>query len=271
MATELAEKPVAEAEVSALEVVRHVPAVRIYGHSSILYWWPVWLSGLIMAAITYLDGSRAAIVPNGSAYDAARKAIVLPAEAENSRTAGSSLGARSAQSKYPGLVFTAILLAVIFITNTPLRGLWSMIAVLVIALASVTFAWLGAWPDILAVLDQLTIHINLGFYLFFSSVLFLLWAAVVFVFDRTRYWTFRPGQLTHDSVFGSGQKSYDTSGMLFEKVRNDPFRHWILGLGSGDLLIKTFGAQQEKIQISNVLFMNGILGRVQELVAESPD
>ena len=30
--------------------------------------------------------------------------------------------------------------------------------------------------------------------------------------------------------------------MVFEKIRQDLFRHWILGLGSGDLRINTMGA-----------------------------
>jgi hypothetical protein len=78
-----------------------------------------------------------------------------------------------------------------------------------------------------------------------SSLPFLFWLAVVFAFDRMHYWKFPPGRLTYESSFGGGQKSYDTSGMLFEKLRDDPFRHWLLGMGSGDLVIATAGAQRE--------------------------
>ena len=184
---------------------------------------------------------------------------------------GAEIGDRSAISKNLGVVFTVILLSVVFITNTPMRGLWSAIAVLLIVVLTVTFAWIGAWPQVLEAFGQISIHMNMGFYVFFSTLLLVLWAAVVFVFDRMRYWRFQSGQLTHEFVFGGGQESYDTSGMLLKKLRDDPFRHWLLGMGSGDLVINTSGAQREQLQIPNVLFLNRILNRLQKLVAERPE
>jgi len=264
-----AEKP---AEKVILHVTpEHVPEIRIYSHSTIFYWWPVWVTGFVMAAITLSEGSRAAVVPTGSVYDDARHAIVLPAGTAHAGAGGSEIGERSAESKNLGVVFSIILLLVVFITNTPLRGLWSGIAVLLVAVMTVTFAWMGVWPQILAFFGRISIHMNMGFYIFFSSLLFLLWALVVFGFDRMHYWKFRPGQLTYESAFGGGQKSYDTSGMLFEKLRDDPFRHWLLGMGSGDLVINTSGAQCEHLQIPNVLFLNRILIRLQNMVSERPE
>src|SRR5436309_74864 len=46
-----------------------VPAdreVRVYSHSPMLYWWPVWATGFVMAFITYLDGHYLAIVPSAT-------------------------------------------------------------------------------------------------------------------------------------------------------------------------------------------------------------
>lgn len=226
---------------------------------------------LCHCSFAFLGGSRAAIVPAGSTYDAAQHSIVLPEGSVFSESSGTVIGERSTESKFYGLVFTAILLVVVFITNTPLRGLWSVIALLAIGLLSVTFAWLGAWPHIISLLGRLSVHMSMGFYMYISSLLFLLWAVVVLGVDRTRYWRFRSGQLTHKSVFGGGQKSYDTSGMLFEKLRDDPLRHWLLGMGSGDLVIKTSGAQREVIQIPNVLLLDGTLNRLQRLVSERPE
>ncbi|HEV3005280.1 MAG TPA: hypothetical protein VGX78_12510 [Pirellulales bacterium] len=264
---ELSAERSAASQVSSLRT----PEIRIYGHSSILYWWPVWLVGFVIAAMTFVEGSRAVIVPAGATYDDAGHAIVLPDTAALSGAAAAPIGEREAASKNQGVVFTTILLLVVFITNTPLRGLWSAIAVLVVLVATLTLAWLGMWSDVLAAFGRISIHMNLGFYVFFSGLLFLLWAAVVFVFDRMHYWKFRPGQLTYESWFGGGQKSYDTSGMLFEKLRDDPFRHWVLGLGSGDLRIKTSGAQAENILVLNVLRLNSTLRRLQQLVSERPE
>lgn len=267
------EPPIVESDTKPSAPVPTLPGgreLKIYSHSTIFYWWPVWLVGFIMAAITYAEGSRAAIVPRGSHFDRASHAIVLPAGLEQSGTEGSEIGELSAQSKNLGVVFSVTLLLVIFITNAPLRGLWSAIAVLLIAVMTVTFAWMGLWPEILSYFGKVSIHMNMGFYAVFSTLLFLLWALVVFGIDRMQYWKFRPGQLTHESLFGGGQKSYDTSGMLFEKLRDDPFRHWLLGMGSGDLVISTSGAQHEKIQISNVLRLDSILSRLQKMISERP-
>jgi hypothetical protein len=250
---------------------RHEPEIRIYAHSSIFYWWPVWLAGCVIAAITFFEGSRAVIVPAGSTYDATSHSIVLPDVAAIPAAGDSPIGEREAVSKKLGVVFTVILLLVVFITNTPLRGLWSAVAVLLVLVLSLTLAWLGEWNDVLAAFGRVSIHMNMGFYVFFSGLLLLLWAAVVFIFDRMHYWKFRPGQLTYESWFGGGQKSYDTSGMLFEKLRDDPFRHWVLGLGSGDLTIKTSGAQREQILVPNVLRLNPILIRLQAMVSERPE
>ncbi len=49
-----AEQP---AEMAASDVVpHHGSEVKIYSHSTIFYWWPVWVVGFVMAAITYSEG-----------------------------------------------------------------------------------------------------------------------------------------------------------------------------------------------------------------------
>jgi len=80
-----------------------------------------------------------------------------------------------------------------------------------------------------------------------------------------------PGQLTHDAVIGGAQKSYDTRGMVFEKHRQDLFRHWVLGLGSGDIQISTTGARKETIHIPNVLFVDAKVSEIQKMIAMQPD
>lgn len=268
------EKPVvltvaSKSELSAAAAAA-TPEIRIYGHSTLLYWWPVWVIGFAMAALTYAEGSHAALVPAGAEYDSARNVIVLPAGATLAAGGDSELGELTTRNKNPGVFFAVSLLLVVFITNTPLRGLWSAIVVLSVLLGTVTLAWMGLWGDVLHAFGRISIHLSMGFYLFFSGLLFLLWVAVVFGLDRTHYWRFRPGQLTRESVMGGGEKSYDTGGMSFEKLRDDPFRHYLLGLGSGDLVINTSGAQREQLRIPNVLFVGGILVRLQKLISERP-
>src|SRR5690242_5298006 len=37
--------------------------IVIISHSSLFYWWPVWLVGFIMAGLTWWNGYRLAVVP----------------------------------------------------------------------------------------------------------------------------------------------------------------------------------------------------------------
>src|SRR5207248_5127705 len=46
--------------------------LRIYSHSALFYWWPVWAVGFIMATFTYFDGYRMAVVPPDTEVQAKR-------------------------------------------------------------------------------------------------------------------------------------------------------------------------------------------------------
>jgi hypothetical protein len=116
----------------------------------------------------------------------------------------------------------------------------------------------------------LNVYVNLGFCVFFSTLMFVVWALATFGYDRTHYWRIRPGQLTVDYVFGHGAKSFNTEGMVVEKFRQDVFRHWILGFGSADLKIIASGVVKEELNIPNVLFADWKVARNQELIATRP-
>ena len=51
-----------------------------------------------------------------------------------------------------------------------------------------------------------------------------------------------------------------------EKQRGDIFRHRILGLGSGDLLVRTSGAQAHQFDLPNVLFINKKVQQIEEML-----
>jgi hypothetical protein len=59
--------------------------------------------------------------------------------------------------------------------------------------------------------------------------------------------------------------------MSVEKKRDDLFRHWILGLGSGDIHISTTGARQAEFFVRNVLFVSTKLQKIQRLASMKPD
>jgi hypothetical protein len=219
--------------------------MRIYSHSSLFYWWPVWVTGYIMAGITWM---------NGTAYNI-----------------GDSPHELFAANSNVGILFFLVLFLVILITNVTVRGLASGIVILAIILVTVIMAWMDWWTPVLDALGHLRIHLNLGAYFWFSTLIFVSWALATFIFDRLHYWQIKPGQVTEEFVFGAGSRSYDTRGMVLEKFQNDIFKHWLLGLGAGDLHIQTQGAAPAHIDIPNVLFIGARIAEFQRLIAVRPD
>jgi hypothetical protein len=233
--------------------------IVVYSHSMLFYWWPVWFAGFIMALVSYLSDQRLAIVPAGTV--AKRDALVapegktMPVDKASQELIQPHL--RIASGKNLGVLFFTVLLLVIFSTNVPLRGLWSVIAILVILFLSILFAvaHIGErtiWDIVLSNLTLLDIRVNMGGYLFVSLVLFVIWCIVFFFFDKQVYGVFTPGGFTVVQDIGGGVKNYPTFAMNVVKQRSDLFRHLILGFGSGDLMVQPHGAQA--IELPNVLF-----------------
>jgi hypothetical protein len=223
---------------------RTVPQVIVYSHSWLVYWWPVWVVGYIMAWLTWLHPVEARIDGTWDLF---------------------------APSRDLGVVYTVVLLLVILFTNTHIRGMTSVVTVVVIAFFALLFAYLGWWSAILRWFGNQYVHMSLGFYVFFSTGLFVIWALTVFVFDRLSFWRVRPGQITHEFVLGAVDKSYDTETVVLTKQQGDIFRNWVLGLGSGDLRLTTMGGTGVEITLKNVMFAGRKEARIQRLIATRPD
>lgn len=221
-----------------------LPSIRIYSHTTLFYWWPVWVAGYVMAIFSYLQGGVIEL-------DKVRHEWFHP-------------------SSSIGLIFVVILLFVIVFTNIKMRGIYSIAFMISVALIVVTIALMGWWGEILRIIPYISIHMNMGFYLVFSTALALIWAFVFFVTDRLVYWRVRPGQLTEERILGGGEESYDARGMLFEQKGDDFFRHRVLGLGAGDLKLITSGAKKETINIPNVLFAERKVEAIQKLIMVEP-
>jgi hypothetical protein len=217
--------------------------VFLVSHSNLLYWWPIWVMGYTMALLTYLGGDKV-MVGNAEVW-------MHP-------------------SKNLGVIFTITFFLVILITNVSVRGLASAVVILAAIALTLALAYFQLWDSVLEALGRLAIYMNLGFYLFFSTVVFAVWAFAFLIYDRLNFCRIRPGQLTHENIIGNAERSHDTRGMLFEKHQADLFRHWILGLGSGDLEITTTGAKSETFRINNVMFVNSKLDTIQRLIAAKP-
>ncbi|HBI44366.1 MAG TPA: hypothetical protein DDY78_16165 [Planctomycetales bacterium] len=273
--------------------------VTIISHSNLYYWWPVWVVGFVMAIITYFEGYVMAVLPAKDVAAAVDADVTIATHSQNDKGEKSSKDTHNDQvvvyapqtgdprhygqpindnkeaeapylrvspSKTLGVVFTFVLLMVIFITNVPLRGMWSVL-VIVVAVSLVVFFILLGWIEIiLHALYLLDVRINMAGYVTISLFLLIIWLVSLLVFDKQRYITFTPGQFKVCDEVGGGEQVYSTDGMTLQKQRSDFFRHVILGLGSGDLIVRTAGAQVHHIDLPNVLFIGAKVRQIEQLL-----
>ena len=216
----------------------------IVSHSSLFYWWPVWVVGYLMTLITYWYGEPLAF---------------------------GDTQVRLHPSNNVGVLFFLTMFLVILITNISVRGLASLVVILVLALSAVLLAYFRVWDDVFRWFGNLNVYLNQGAYFWFSTLMLITWLLSTFVFDQMTRWVITPGQVTRENFWGAGSESHDTENMTLEKRRDDLFRHWLLGLGSGDLRIHTFGGRPEEIFIPNVLFVGYKIHAIQHLIAEEPE
>ena len=148
--------------------------------------------------------------------------------------------------------------------------LWSVVVIVIIVLMSIIFYLAEWWEPILNALGRLHIHINAAGYLVISLALFVIWLVTFLLFDSQIYMVFTPGQLRVRQEIGGGEAAYDTAGMVIQKQRNDLFRHWVLGLGSGDLIVTTSGATAHHFDLPNVLFVGYKVRQIEEMLREKP-
>ena len=274
--------PTTPVPTTIAESPREPREIVIYSHSSLFYWWPVWAVGFLMAILTLAGGELMALVPHGTEAELSRtvsgheakgpldvlivpKGKHLPIDPADGKPIQPRL--HMAQSKNLGVLYATVLLLIIFISNVPMRGLWSLLLLLFILLIVVILALAGWWETILERWSLLQVHINAGGYLFVSTVLFMIWALTVFIFDHRTYVVVTPGQVRLCLAVGAGETMYDTTGMTFQKQQNDLFRHWIIGLGSGDLIIHRSNTNQE-IDMPNVLFIGAKVKEIEQLIKE---
>lgn len=211
--------------------------IVIYGHSSLLYWWPVWLVTFVLAGATYAEGDHAG-------------------------------GVTVSNTNVPGLVFVMVLLAVALSSTVILRGMVSVVAVIGAIAVAMAFSWFGWWGAIGGFLGGLEIRINAAGYLCIGVPLFVGWLAVIFLYDRMHYVTFGQGQIRYVLEVGDGEVVIPSEGTVVEKKRSDAFRHWVLGLGAGDLVIRSGGHNMPSIELKNVLNIGKKLAVIDRMLRE---
>jgi hypothetical protein len=264
--------------------------ILIVSHSGLFYWWPVWAVCFLMGLITWFSGDHMATVPHKSVEIRNAKLIeVTEADATKPKLTFENRDAiiapekatmkelRVSSSKNLGVIFCVVLLVVIGITNVPLRGLWSVILIILVVALVIIMALLpggqgedgkpvSALEKVLEWLSILDIRINQAGYFVLGIVLFTLWILIFLLFDRQIYMIFSPGQFRVKLEIGDAETAYDTTGMTIQKQRSDLFRHWILGFGSGDLIVRTAGAQGHHFDMPNVLFLGRRVREIEDML-----
>ncbi|HKB38014.1 MAG TPA: hypothetical protein VKD72_16320 [Gemmataceae bacterium] len=273
-------EPIQPVPVTVVPDERPVEVV-IISHSPLFYWWPVWAVGFLMAALSYWRGYQVAFVPPGTTVErevqvrgqeGPRDILIvpegqaLPAASDPDQLAQPRL--RMAVSNDPGVVWAMTLLLVIVVTHVKLRGAWSLVAIILLGSTTVLFGVLGLWDPILRGLRFIDIHINAFGYLSISLFLFVLWLIMFLVFDRLTYMIFTRGRLRVRKAIGEGEKVFDMRGMVFQRHRDDMFRHWLLGFGTADLTVFTSGANAQQIEMPNVFGIGRKLALINKMLQE---
>lgn len=222
---------------------RPAAEVVLVGHSPLVFWWPVWVVGYVMALLTWLDGR---------AYDVGSSTVKLHPDGRL------------------GVLFFLTLFLVIVLSTVSVRRPAAVAALAVVVLAVAGLAAAGAWGPVLGWVGDLNVYLNQGAYFWFSTLMALVWAVTVFAVDPLTRWRVRPGRLSREVALGAASGTYDTGDMVFEKRRDDVLRHWVLGLGSGDLWVRTRGGRSGEVVVPNVLFIGSKVEAIRRLTAAEP-
>ncbi len=258
--------------------------IKLISHSPLFYWWPVWVFGFGMAIWTYMENHRFMAVPSDSvivsqkAADGTtthafhtKKELTKPLqESVKLSDAGvpDAFPVRVSQHAWLGTLYAFVLVLTVFITNVPLRGLLSFMVIILLVVVALFITVFNGWDEVYDKLANLRIYINMAGYLLISTAVFTIWAVATFFFDRRTYILFSPGQIKVCEHIGASVRTFDASGVAFEKQRDDLFRHYILGFGSGDLIVRTSGAERSEIRLQNVLGIGWKLKPVEDLLRE---
>ena len=135
--------------------------IKIYGHSSLFYWWPVWMVAFILAILTYTNKTAMVVVPNTTEVKSGRVTIETGGEG-NQEGKTERLGDRAVlvpPKDFPldsphlrmtshrsyGVLFVILLVLIVIITNVPMRGMMSVAVIMGVVMLALIFSLLGWW------------------------------------------------------------------------------------------------------------------------------
>ena len=220
---------------SVQDALNQLTELKVYTHSPILYWWPIWLLGFVFGFVSLFVG--------GEGTEAARRV--------------------------QGQTFVFVLVFVIFSTTVKLRGANSVILGLILAIGGILLATANLSGPIAAFIGGLDIRMSPAFYWFIGVTVFLMWAVMIFGFDKVKFYEVAPGQVRERVFWGSGDRAESGANARCKYLKDDFLRHRMLGLViTGDIEITL--ATGEVWYLHNVLFAKQKAQRINELIVTRP-
>lgn len=217
------------------DALNQLSTLKIYTHSPILYWWPIWVLGFVFGFVSMFVG--------GEGTEAA--------------------------ARVQGQTFVFVLVFVIFSTTVKLRGANSVILGLILLIGAILLATANLSGPIAAFIGGLDIRMSPAFYWFVGASVFIMWAVMIFGFDKVKFYEIAPGQVRERVFWGSGDRAESGANARCKYLKDDFLRHRILGLiVTGDIEI-TLG-DGEVWYLHNVLFAKEKAHRINELIVTRP-
>ena len=233
--TETAQTAAPPQPSSVQDGLNQLSELRVYTHSPILYWWPIWLLGFVFGFLSLFVG--------GEGTEAA--------------------------ARVQGQTFVFVLVFVIFSTTVKLRGANSVILGLLLAIGGILLATANLSGPIANFIGGLDIRMSPAFYWFVGLTVFLMWAVMIFGFDKVKFYEIAPGQVRERVFWGSGDRAESGANARCKYLKDDFLRHRMLGLiVTGDIEITL--ANGEVWYLHNVIFAKQKANRINELIVTRP-
>lgn len=219
------------------EALNQLSVIKVYTHSPILYWWPIWVLGLTFGFVSmFMSGEGAEV---------------------------------ASAARVQGQAFVFVLVFVIFSTTVKLRGANSVILGLILAIGGILLAVANLSGPISAFIGGLDIRMSPAFYWFVGITVFIMWAVMIFGFDKVKFYEIAPGQVRERVFWGSGDRAESGANARCRYMKDDFLRHRMLGLVvTGDIEITL--ADGEVWHLHNVLFAKQKANRINELIVTRP-
>jgi len=226
--------------VHAMRSKKFKDSITFHSHSEFFYYWPLWLVSFIFGDITLFFGSHVAVGGLDTSL------LVMK------------------ETGY-GLTYILVLAFSLFATGVNLRGVWALLTLVCVVFGAFMMLYFGVWDSALSWAINQPVYLNHGFYLSIGVVLFLPWCLVVFLFDTRKYVKIESNTVTIVHEIGEGARAFDTVGVMMEKKLDNFFKHYLLGFGSGDLVIRTSGGSSDVLYLPNVLRVDHVLRELEHV------